>query len=329
MLLQTFLLAVSLREPAMVRSEFIYEHAPFPSCHAATLVETNDKGLVAAWFGGTAESAPDVAIYLSRYQDGAWTPPEKVADGVVPGDRNYACYNPVLFQPQKGPLLLFYKVGTGPQTWWGMMTTSKDGGKTWASPHRLPNGILGPIKNKPFELPDGTILCGSSEEAGGWHVHFERTQDLGASWSRTPAVNGRSIGAIQPSILPLGGQRLRAVGRTQQGRLFAIDSDNLGESWGEMRLLNVPNPNSGTDALRLKDGRFVLVYNPTTRGRTPLSVAVSEDGEHWTKALDLEKEPGEYSYPAVIQTQDGLIHIAYTWRRTRIRHVILNPKSFG
>ncbi|RYG24431.1 sialidase [bacterium] len=306
--------------PVLV-SKFIYESAPFPSCHASTIAETKD-GLIAAWFGGAHEGASDVAIYASRRNANAWSKPEKVADGA-----GHPCWNPVLFQPAKGPLLLFYKVADRIPEWVGMMKTSSDDGRTWNAPRQLPKGILGPIKNKPIQLADGTILCGASEEDGRWRVHFERTPDFGLTWTRTPAVNDRSIGAIQPSLLPLGGRSLRAVGRTQQGRLFAIDSPDEGQTWGPMRLLEVRNPNSGTDALRLKDGRYLLVYNDTARGRTPLNVAVSSDGEQWKRVFDLETEPGEYSYPAVIQTRDGRVHITYTWQRRRIRHVVLDPQK--
>ncbi len=315
-MLLPFLMATS----PIVLSEFIYESAPYPSCHASTIAETR-KGLLAAWFGGKHEGAPDVAIYAARRDKHGWTTPEKVADG-----DGHPCWNPVLFQPRKGPLLLFYKVADLIQDWVGMMKTSPDGGVTWSAARPLPAGILGPIKNKPIQLTDGSILCGSSEEDGRWRVHFERTPDLGKSWSRTQAVNDIDIGAIQPSILPCRNRELRAIGRTQQGRIFAIDSSDAGESWGPMRLLDVQNPNSGTDALRLKDGRYLLVYNDTIMSRSPLNVAISDDAEHWTRALDLETQPGEYSYPAVIQTRDGKVHITYTWHRTHIRHVVLDPK---
>ena len=94
-----------------------------------------------------------------------------------------------------------------------------------------------------------------------------------------------------------------------------------------MTLLDVPNPSAGTDAITLKDGRHLLVYNPTRRGRSPLAVALSKDGIQWQLVLTLEDEPGEYSYPAVIQTADGTIHITYTWRRKRIRHAEFNPND--
>lgn len=315
--------------PGLLKTEFIYETAPFPSCHASTIAETK-SGLVAAWFGGTHERHPDVCIWVSRQENGAWTPPVEVANGVGFAPNRLPTWNPVLFQPKAGPLLLFYKVGPSPSTWWGMLTTSKDDGKTWSAPRRLPDGILGPIKNKPVQLANGDILCGSSSEgADGWRVHFERTPDLGATWTATPPLNdGKQIAAIQPSILFHEGAKLQAVGRTKQGRLFEIGSDDSGKTWGHMKLTDLPNPNSGTDAVTLKDGRQLLVYNHSPKGRSPLNVAVSRDGKAWQAALVLEDDaaaPNGFSYPAVIQTSDGFVHIAYTWKRERIKHAVVDP----
>ena len=89
----------------------------------------------------------------------------------------------------------------------------------------------------------------------------------------------------------------------------------------------MPNPSAGTDAVTLKDGRHLLVYNHTPKGRTPLNIAISRDGVTWQSVHVLESEPGEYSYPAVIQTSDGLVHVTYTWRRERIRHVVIDPAT--
>src|SRR6185312_13872643 len=173
-------------QSGIVKSEFIFKTAPFPSCHASTIAETK-SGLVAAWFGGTAERNPDVCIYVSRNENGQWTAPVAVADGVGFSTNRLPTWNPVLFQPKGGPLMLFYKVGPQPSKWWGMLTTSTDDGKTWSAPQRLPEGILGPIKNKPAQLSNGDILCGSSTEGnGGWRVHFERTSDFGKTWTATP-----------------------------------------------------------------------------------------------------------------------------------------------
>lgn len=311
-------------KPGLISSEFIYTSAPFPACHASTIAETR-HGLIAAWFGGTAESNPDVGIYVSRCISGMWSAPVEVADGRQSSGKRYPCYNPVLFQTRKGPLLLFYKVGSGPSSWWAMLTKSEDEGQTWSRPVRLPEGMLGPIKNKPIELENGEILCPSSSEDQGWRVHFERTADFGSTWSATPALNDpKAISAIQPSIL-IHADRLQAIGRTQQGRIFTIDSTDNGRTWGTMSLLDLPNPNSGTDAVTLRDHRFLLVYNNTPSGRTPLNVAVSRDGVHWEPVITLEDTAGEYSYPAVIQSSDGLVHITYTWNRKRIKHAVIDP----
>lgn len=316
-------------QSAIVKSEFIFEKAPFPSCHASTIAEAKD-GLVSAWFGGTREKNEDVGIWSSRYENGGWTTPVEVANGVQSPEKRFPCWNPVLFQPKNGSLLLFYKVGPSPSRWWGMLITSDDSGKHWSPPRRLPDGILGPIKNKPIQLANGDILCGSSTENNGWRVHFERTSDLGLTWSKTGPVNEpRTIEAIQPSVLMLGNGRLQAVGRTQQRRIFAINSDDSGKAWGEMKLTELPNPNSGIDAVTLKDGRHVLVYNHTTQGRSPLNVAVSSDGKTWQAGAVLEDTPGEFSYPAVIQTGDGLVHTTYTWKRQRVKHVVLDPAKLA
>ena len=115
------------------------------------------------------------------------------------------------------------------------------------------------------------------------------------------------------------------MGRTRQGKVFTVSSENSGKSWGEMSLLPLANPNSGTDAVTLKDGRHLMVYNPVPKGRTPLAVAVSRDGRDWKDVVTLEDQPGEYSYPAVVQTSDGRVHITYTWKRQRIRHAVIDP----
>ena len=312
--------------PALLKSEFLYETAPFPSCHASTIVEPIGGGLVTAWFGGTAEKNPDVGIWVARLEGGRWTAPVEVANGVQPDGQRHPTWNPVLFQPKTGPLLLFYKVGPTPSTWWGMLRTSSDGGKSWSAASRIPGECVGPIKNKPVQLPNGDILSPSSSEHDGWRVHFERSRDLGKTWDMIGPVNdGKAVSAIQPSILFLGGDNLLALGRTRQGKLFQVGSTDLGKSWGAMTLTALPNPSSGTDAVTLQDGRHLLIYNHTPKGRSPLNLALSADAKTWQAALVLESNPGEYSYPALIQTRDGLVHATYTWKRQKVKHVVIDP----
>ncbi|MEY4177334.1 MAG: hypothetical protein RLY70_908 [Planctomycetota bacterium] len=353
-------------QPGVVGVEFLYETAAFPQCHAATLAETS-KGLVAAWFGGSAEGRPDVGIWFARRTNDSWTKPVEVATGAdgVNGATNdatkgttsettngatnepapksagkdnnahagkrYPCWNPVLFQFPDGPLTLFYKVGPSPSTWWGMVIESTDGGATWSAPRRLPDAIAGPIKNKPVMLRDGRLLCGSSTEDQGWRVHMESTADRGRTWERTSVLNdGKEFGAIQPTILRTGERGVMILCRARGvGKVLAASSDDLGRTWSKLTPIELPNPNSGIDGVTLSDGRHLLVYNHTPKGRSPLNVALSRDGREWQRVVDLETEPGEYSYPAVIQAADGHIHVLYTWRRQRIRHVTLDPAKLA
>jgi predicted neuraminidase len=317
-------------QAAVVKSEFIFETAPFASAHASTIVETND-GLAAAWFGGSAEGRPDVDIWISRHDGRTWSPPTAVADGLqVDGKTRYPCWNPVLYHPRGGPLLLFYKVGPSPSAWWGQWTSSSDDGRTWSKPHRIPDGYLGPVRNKPVELPDGSLLCGSSTENAGWRVHMERSPDLGMSWERTLPLNDPGVaGLIQPTILRWPSGRTQILCRSRQGRIFESWMGPDWTSWSPPRALDLPNPNSGIDAVVLTDGRGLLVYNHSASARYPLNIAVSNDGRSWRRILDLESGPGEYSYPAVIQTRDGLVHVVYTWKRLRIKHVVVDPVKLG
>lgn len=303
--------------------EDVFTKPPFAECHASTLEETSD-GLLCAWFAGTREGVPDVGIWSSRKRGSRWSSPMRIADG-----GGYPCWNPVLFRTRKGTMLLFYKVGPDPRHWWGMLKRSLDEGKTWSKPERLPEGILGPIKNRPLENGDGVLLCPSSTELPSWQVHLEYTPDEGKTWTKTPPLNdGTTIQAIQPSILPLGNGGYRVIGRTQQDRIFVADSGDWGTTWEPMRLGSLPNNNSGLDAIRLRDERFLIVFNNIERApgqwsgrRSPLTVAISDDAENWKVLFDLEKENGqEFSYPTVLQDRAGKVHVVYTWKRKTIRH---------
>lgn len=332
--------AASAQEtPGLVSRQFIYESASFPECHASTIVET-PEGLVAAWFGGTEEKHPDVGIWVSLHRDGKWSAPKEVANGVQYTFTNgteyrHPTWNPVLFQYPKGPLVLFWKVGPDPASWWGMMAVSTDNGQTFSMARRLPEHIDGPVRNKPILLADGTLLCGSSTEFDGWRVHFEFTSDFGQTWRRTPAIHdGKTVGAIQPTLLTHADGTIQALCRNQNGngQVLSTMSKDQGKTWSELVPIVLPNPNSGIDGVTLKSGQQLLVYNHThrgqgsPRGREMINVAVSADGSQWNAALTLDNEAkAEFSYPAVIQTADGLVHITYTWKRQRLVHAVVDP----
>jgi predicted neuraminidase len=315
---------------AVVQTELIFplENRPTPGCHASTVVETRTNQLLAAWFAGTDEGNEDVGIWVSRWVEGGWSRPVEVANGVMSPQKRFPCWNPVLFQPRQGPLVLFFKVGPRPDQWWGEMISSDDDGQTWKGRRRLPPEVVGPIKDKPVQLDDGRILCPSSGENAGWRVHLEITKDL-ENWEVIGPLNDPAkIGVIQPTILTYPDQRLQMLCRTRgKGLIAQTWSQDGGRTWSEMTTTTLPNPNSGIDAVTLRDGRQLLVFNNTPRGRTPLNVAVSRNGAQWNVVRTLEDQPGEYSYPAVIQTSDGLVHITYTYRRQSIKHVVLDPQK--
>lgn len=315
--------------------EFIYDQAPFPSAHASTLVDVGHGEYLAAWFGGTAEGRPDVAIWYARRTAKGWSKPEEIVR-----EKGVPCWNPVFFHAKNGRLWMYYKFGPTVREWTAGRRYSDDEGKTWSEPEHLPAGVYGPIRTKPLVLDDGTIISGSSVESyGSWAAWVERSTDGGATWTRTgpitlpelrtvhPVKEGESVsgvGLIQPSVISLGKQHLRLYMRSSQqvGKICISDSVDGGRTWSDARRLDIPNPNSGIDVIRLKDSRIILIYNDTPSGRSPLNLAVSTDGEHFRDFATLESDPGEYSYPALIQGGDGDLHMTYTFNRKKIRYAV-------
>ena len=316
---------------AVLEDQFIFENPPFKECHASTIVELSAGKYMAAWFAGTRERDPDVTIWISNYENGQWSGTEEIATGIINDTLRYPCWNPVLFKAREGKLFLFYKVGPSPSEWWGMVRHSLDDGRSWSEPEQLPDGFLGPIKNKPYQLADGTILCPSSTEYEGadWKVHLERTRDLGKTWEKTLVDQQTAYHLIQPSILDHGEGKLQVLCRSQEEKIMQAWSEDNGQTWSAVSATNLPNPSAGTDALTLKNGKHLLVYNPTVRsetsnGRHKLYLAISEDGINWQNIYKLEEQDtGEFSYPAIIQAKDESIHITYTWERKKIKYLKL------
>ena len=317
--------------------EFIYTEAPFKSAHASTIVETASRKLMAAWFGGTAEGSPDVRIWLSCKPPGQhWSRPIPMTDTV-----GMPAWNPVLFQ-DGARTWLFFKVGPSPREWVGAYRKSEDEGLTWTPVTYLPAGLSGPVRTKPIKLSNGTWLAGTSVEAGyrldtpaiapykSWAVWVERSTDHGVTWTRHGPITVASepFGVIQPALWQTARGEVRMLMRSTEriGRLVASSSRDGGLTWDSGRPTLLPNPNSGIDVVCMKDGRLVLIYNHLVSGRDSLHLAFSTDeGDTWSDPLLLEGGQGEFSYPAVIQSADGLLHITYTWRRTHIRHVVIDP----
>jgi len=305
---------------------FIFEKAPFPSCHASTLLEPEPGKFLAAWFGGTAEKAKDVQIWLSRYDGAKWSAPEVV--GSEPGQPTW---NPVLFKSSKGTLRLWYKAGPDPMNWTGYVRTSPDAGKTWSKPEMLPAGFYGPVRAKPINLADGTILAGTSLESFRcWTPYADRSTDDGITWTRsTPFNEAGGHNQIQPTLVAGKDGLVVALMRSKKPlKVCRAVSTDGGKTFGPAEPTELGNPSAGVDAVRTKAGDIFLIYNPTAIGRTPLSLARSiDDGKTWKRVHDIETEPGEYSYPALIETAEGKLAMVYTWRRTHIKFVVVDPET--
>jgi predicted neuraminidase/lysophospholipase L1-like esterase len=317
-------------------AEYVYmkgEEA-YKSVHAADLLELEDGTLLVTFFGGAKEGASNVEAWVARKPPGGtWSTPTNATDD------DETCFNPVLFQPRgSGDIMLFYK---SPGIDDGNVATSSDGGLTWGNHQRLPDGLVGPIVNKPVQLDDGTIIAGSSTQGGGKRIHVERSTDNGQTWTKIP-IDGSGHGVIQPTILVHSQTKLQLLMRTNDSsdnaKMPTCWSEDAGLTWSSVEDGPLPNNNSAVDAVTLNDGRHLLVYNHSTRngegtgrkGRGILTVSVSKDGLNWEAALVLDyRDHGneQYSYPAVIQTRDGLVHVAYTWHRKRIKHVWFDPDT--
>ncbi|MEF3306020.1 sialidase family protein [Paenibacillus sp. GYB003] len=324
----------------LARKEFIFkDERPFKSCHASTLIRSDDGDVLAAWFGGTAEGARDVDIWASLRsggEDGSWSEPRRIA-----ASDEEPLWNPVLYRRVDGRVDLYYKAGHKIPSWRTLVSTSSDFGGVWSPPKELVEGDVGgrgPVKNKPIRLAGGLLAAPASVETKErWDAFVDLSSDEGATWSRTGFVplrraersSGDAVpkpgvvvnkGVIQPTLWESEPGIVHMLLRSTDRFIFRSDSADGGRTWCEAYATGVPNNNSGIDLTKMDNGLLALVCNPVEKGRTPLVVRFSADnGSSWNDEFVLEREPGEYSYPAVIGCGNEL-HLTYTWRRERIAY---------
>jgi predicted neuraminidase len=326
----------------LLKSCFIYEEesAPTKSCHAPAVVELANGGILCAWFGGEYEGSPDSSHYYAVYsvKSQQWSDPEVLSE--IP---DLGAGNPRLIYDAKGVLWAILPINDG--KWCNGGTkfyyrTSPDNGQTWSESVHVPelDHLLG--KNKPLLLTDGRILTPTTHEMTKASIPLFLYPER-ADWIQAaPITIPGEKRCIQPSFTPLPDGRLLAFLRNGTGRIWQTWSEDNGMTWRTPEKTGLKHNDSGIDLLSLKGGKLVLVFNDTDeKKRTPLKLVISEDnGETWINEIVLEEKEGEFSYPAIIQTRDGMIHCVYNYidrhrdfwgaSGTHIKHVILKENDF-
>lgn len=298
--------------------------ASHPSCHCATIVETSGGELLAAWYAGAYEKARDQAIFWARKPRHAdpWTAPKVLID--TPG---LADGQPLFFYDPRGRLWFLWATIEG-KGWTEASLRymlSLDDGQTWEAMRFLRREWGRLNRNKPLVMDNGEILLPLYDERA-WHSVLLVSPDAGETWQKASEIV-TSPGNIQATVVQRDDGSLYCLMRTggKGGQLWQAVSRDRGRNWSPATPGPFPNPNSGIDMVRLQSGRVVLAFNNTKQGRTPLNVALSlDEGRTWPIIRTLEGGAGEYSYPAIIQAHNGLIHLVYTYQRKTIQHAVFD-----
>jgi len=312
----------------MFETRFIYDQLPGrPTCHCASLTELADGDVLAVWYAGLREGLPDSALLSAVYsrQESAWLDPQIVVN--TPGRSDG---NAVVFTLPDGRVWLFRTV-IQDGGWASVLTywqTSDNGGLTWSEARAFDPepGLM--FRCRPLLLPGGRVLIPMYDDKDGTSLFF-RTDDLGATWQRSPRITALDQ-CIQPAPVRRADGSLLAYMRcgSHAGHLWQSASADGGETWSPCEPVDLHNPNAGIDMVRLQSGELLLAANLSTNSRSPLHLALSEDdGTTWPVRLIVAHDPAqEFSYPQLLPGSDGLCHLLYTWRRERIRHLVFDAE---
>jgi predicted neuraminidase len=341
LMILTFATMPSHAADPVFRRVFGTEVPTGPYKHPACLEELSNGDLYMVYYGGEGEYSNDTAVFGSRLAKGAseWTAPVAIAR-----DPLRSLGNGVIWQAPDGWVWMFYVVRFGP-TWSDsriQAKVSKDLCKTWSDPTvvSFERGLM--VRNRPIVLADGSYLLPAYEEKGedkesvspesvSTSFRFDPKKPA-EGWARLGSISSDK-GNIQPAIVELEPNHLIAYcrrgggyGPNSSGYIVASESKDGGKTWSKGVDTQFPNPNSAVDMMKLKSGRVMLLYNHHMNVRTPLSVAVSEDGgKTWPFRRDLATEYNAFAYPIFFQAKDGRIHAIYTSdQRKVINHAIFD-----
>jgi predicted neuraminidase len=311
-------------------SELIFEKIPgAPAHHASSIAEAANGDLLVTWYGGSYESSDDEALFMARRKKGErnWSTPEKLFR-----DPERPVGNAVIFlDPSQRVWILWGRLEASQpllgHTGWAetrlMYRVSNNNGKTWSKDALFPMDTTGWLpRNLPITLPGGELLVPLSDERNDMDLSFfVKTKDSGKTWVRSQNIPNTNKSGEQPTAAPRPDGSLMAFLRLRP-RLLQSESTDGGLSWMPAHETELRCPDAAICLRALRNGHLLLVHNDSDTARTPLSIRRSLDGgKTWSAPLMLESNPGEYSYPSVLQSADGLIHIIYTYRRYAIKHV--------
>ena len=322
------------------REEFVEARSPHPMSHVASIAELPNGDLVATWYAGSREGAGDVAIYMSRRSPagGRWSPPRAIVTRESAA-RDLNRYirkvgNAVIFADRAGTLwLLYVTVSVG--GWSGSslnLTASTDEGVTWAPSRRL---TLSPffnlaelVKNAPLAATDGGWVVPIYHELVSTFPELLRLRTDGGRVHATKSRISAGWFGYQPALAPIDTDSVLALLRDDAATrsVSVTRTDDAGRRWSRPEIVPLPNPDSGLDAIRLRDGRLLIAFNDSVSGRENLRLAISRDeGRTWAGVATLADEPGaDFSYPFLMQARSGEVHLVYTWKREAIKHVMFN-----
>ncbi len=312
-------------------SELVFERIPGAAVyHCSTIAEAANGDLLCLWYGGSYESADDQTLFLARRLPGKriWQTPQALIKGPEPLPGNGV----IFVDGHKRVWIVWCRMedarplGRG-QGWDNcrlMARVSNDHGMTWSDDTEFLDDTLRAVpRNPPVYLATGDLVLPLEAIVNGVEGSiFLIGSEGGMRWRQ----GGFTPGGSQPTLVQRNDQSLFALMR-KAPRLTQIESLDGGETWSEAVPSVLRNPDAGITMTRLANGHVVAVFNDSESSRTPLSIARSlDEGRTWETPLHLESNPGEYSYPCVIQTSDAKVHVTYTYRRYAIKHVELNEE---
>ena len=321
--------------------QFVDPRFVHPSAHVSSICELPDGRMVAVWYAGSREGARDVGIYIATRKAGVtntWSTPASAGTHETAGEETFRYVkkvgNAIVFSGANNQLHLLH-VTTGFGGWSCSqinLKTSTDAGATWSRSRRLGLSpflnISELVKNAPVPTADGGFVVPIYHELLG---KFSELLWLRPSAGGFEVIKTRAYGgytAFQPALVALNETNALMLNRAagSVAKIHATRTSDGGHTWSALETIDLPNSNSGLDAIRLSDGRLLLAFNDTNSGRDNLRLAISaDDGMTWKRAATLVTEAGEeFSYPTVLQTTDGLIHVTYTWKRKGIKEATFN-----